>query len=213
MTLTIAINLDNYVLIAGDHRLSIECEPFTGLPAKTIIDDYKKVSYWEHGGITVSGDVLLMHYFKQVLEIYAKQNNWNFLEIAQVARLMYLQDDKPIHKATGTAFFSIFTTEKVKLICLSIRENEIEYEVIPTMNAHFSVFSGSPDDPIYQIFVNSLKKFDKFIVTQDFFNYHIELLKQFYRRQQSFDNSITKSFDLFIQDTRTGYGFMTTIIN
>ncbi len=105
MTLTIAINLDNYVFIAGDHRLSIECEPFTGLPAKTIIDDYKKVSYWEHGGITVSGDVLLMHYFKQALVTYAKQNNWNFLEIAQVARLMYLQDGKPIHKATGTAFF------------------------------------------------------------------------------------------------------------
>jgi hypothetical protein len=213
MTLTIAINLDNYVFIAGDHRLSIECEPFTGLPAKTIIDDYKKVSYWEHGGITVSGDVLLMHYFKQALVTYAKQNNWNFLEIAQVARLMYLQDGKPIHKATGTAFFSIFTMKKVELICLSIRENEIEYEVIPAMNAHFSVFAGSPDDPIYQIFVNSLKKFDKFTITQDFFIYHLELLKQFYRRQQSFDDSITKSFDLFIQDTRTGYGFMTTIIN
>ena len=81
------------------------------------------------------------------------------------------------------------------------------------MNAHFSVFAGSPDDPIYQIFVNSLKKFDKFTITQDFFIYHLELLKQFYRRQQSFDDSITKSFDLFIQDTRTGYGFMTTIIN
>lgn len=211
MTLIVAINLDNYVLIAGDHRLSIECEPFTGLPARTIIDDYKKVSYWKHGGITVSGDVILMHYFKQVLELYAEKNKWDFLEIAQVARFMYLRDGKQPQKATGTAFFSIFTMEKVELISLSIRENEIEYEIIPTMNAHFSLFAGSPDDPIYQVFVNSLKKFDKFIVAQNFFTYHIELLKQFYIRQQSFDDSITKSFDLFIQDTKTGYGFMTTI--
>lgn len=99
---------------------------------------------------------------------------------------------------------------KVELISLSIREKEIEYEVIPTMNAHFSLFAGTPDDPIYQVFVNSLKRIDKFIVTQNFFTYHIELLKQFYKRQQSFDYSITKSFDIFIQDTKTGCGFIAT---
>ena len=213
MTLTVAINLDNYIFIAGDQRLSIECEPFTGLPAKTIIDDYKKVSYWEHGGITVSGDVLLMHYFKKVLEIYAKRNQWDFIEITQIARFMYLQEGKPLHKATGTAFFSIFTMDKVELISLSIREKEIEYEVIPTMNAHFSLFAGTPDDPIYQVFVNSLKRIDKFIIAPNFFTYHLELLKQFYKRQQSFDDSITKSFDLFIQDTTTGHGFITSISN
>lgn len=213
MTLTVAINLDDYVFIAADHRLIIECEPFTGLPSTTVIDDYKKINYWEHGGITVSGDVLLMHYFKQILEIYAKQNNWNFLEIAQIARLMYLRDGRPIHKATGTAFFSILTLEKVELINLSIRENEIEYEVIPPMNAHFSLFAGSPNDPIYQVFVNSLRKAEKFILPQDFFTYHLELVKQFYKRQQSFDDSVTKSFDLFIQDTKTGQSFITKIPN
>lgn len=71
---------------------------------------------------------------------------------------MYLRDGKPIHKATGTAFFSILTLEKVELINLSIRENEVEYEVIPPMNAHFSLFARSPNDRIYQTFVNSLKK-------------------------------------------------------
>lgn len=103
--------------------------------------------------------------------------------------------------------------DKVELISLSIREKEIEYEVIPTMNAHFSLFAGTPDDPIYQVFVNSLKRIDKFIIAPNFFTYHLELLKQFYKRQQSFDDSITKSFDLFIQDTTTGHGFITSISN
>ncbi|MDC5123758.1 hypothetical protein NRA16_17750 [Acinetobacter baumannii] len=213
MTLTVAINLDDYVFIAGDHRLIIESEPYTGLPDKIIVDDYKKIKYWKHGAITVSGDVLLMHYFHELLELYAKKNSWEFLEIAQIARAIYLNNDKPCNRATGTAFFSLFTLQKVELISLSIREKEIEYEVIPPMNAYFSLFAGTPDDPIYQVFVNSLRRINKFVKTQDFFTYHIELLKQFYKRQQSFDDSITQSFDLFIQDTKTGYGTIQTINN
>lgn len=105
MTLTVAINLNDYIILTGDHRLTIECEPFTGLPARTVVDDYKKIKYWEYGAITVSGDVLLMYYFHEVLEIYAKQNNWDFLQVAQVARAMYLSAGKPVQHATGTAFF------------------------------------------------------------------------------------------------------------
>lgn len=213
MTLTVAINLDDYILITGDHRLTIECEPFTGLPARTIIDDYKKVRYWEYGAITVSGDVLLMYYFHQALDLYAKQNLWDFLEIAQIARAMYVNQGKPSNTATGTAFFSIYTVEKVELINLSITETHIEYETVPPMHAYFSMFAGTADDPIYQMFVNSLKKLDKFINNKDFLNYHIELLKHFYTRQQSFDESITSSFDLLIQNTKTGQGFMKTIEN
>ena len=106
MTLTVAINIDDYIILTGDHRLTIECEPFTGLPARTVVDDYKKIKYWKYGAITVSGEVLLMYYFHEVLEFYAKQNNWDFLQVAQVARAMYLNDDKPEQHATGTAFFS-----------------------------------------------------------------------------------------------------------
>ena len=172
MTLTVAINIDDYIILTGDHRLTIECEPFTGLPARTVVDDYKKIKYWKYGAITVSGDVLLMYYFHEVLEFYAKQNNWDFLQVAQVARAMYLNDDKPEQHATGTAFFSLFTLGKVEIIHLSIKKNYIEYETIKPMHAHFSLFEGTPDDPIYQLFVNSLRKIDSFLNFEDFYNYH-----------------------------------------
>ena len=42
MTLTVAIHLDDYIILTGDHRLIITCEPYTGLPTKTIVNDYKK---------------------------------------------------------------------------------------------------------------------------------------------------------------------------
>jgi hypothetical protein len=213
MTLTVAINLKDYIIVTADHRLTIECEPFTGLPARTVVDNYKKIKYWKYGAITVSGDVLLMYYFHEVLELYAKQNNLDFLQIAQVARAMYLKDGKHREHATGTAFFSIFTLEKVDIIHLSIKENYIEYEIIKPMYAHFSLFEGTPDDPIYQLFVNSLRKIDNFLYFKDFYNYHIELLKFFYTRQKRIDDSITSSFDIFIQNTKTGHGFMQTIKN
>lgn len=213
MTLAIAINLNDYIILTGDHRLTIECEPFTGSPVKTVLDNYKKIRYWKYGAITVSGDVLLMYYFHEVLELYAKQNNWDFLQVAEVARAMYLKDGKSKEHATGTAFFSIFTLEKVDIIHLSIKENYTEYEVIKPMHAHFSLFEGAPYDPIYQLFVNSLRKIDNFLNIKDFYNYHMELLKIFYARQKRIDNSITSSFDLFIQNTKTGQGFMRTITN
>lgn len=81
------------------------------------------------------------------------------------------------------------------------------------MYAHFSLFEGTPDDPIYQLFVNSLRKAGNFLNFEDFYNYHTELLKFFYTTQKRIDNSITSSFDLFIQDKKTGQGFIRTISN
>ena len=211
MTLTVAIHLDDYIILTGDHRLIITCEPYTGLPTKTIVNDYKKISYWKHGAITVSGDVTLMHYFQNALDLYASNNNWDFLQIAQIAKALYISSGKPGHLATGTAFFSIRTVRKVEIIHLSIKNNVIEYEAMQPMHAHFSLFAGTPHDPIYQLFVSSLKKIDQFSSFQDFYNYHKGLIQFFYKRQQSFDDSITSSFDLFIQNTKTGYGFIETI--
>ena len=199
MTLTVAINIDDYIILTGDHRLTIECEPFTGLPTRTVVDDYKKIKYWKYGAITVSGDVLLMYYFHEVLEFYAKQNNWDFLQVAQVARAMYLNDDKPEQHATGTAFFSLFTLGKVEIIHLSIKKNYIEYETIKPMHAHFSLFEGTPDDPIYQLFVNSLRKIDSFLNFEDFYNYHTELLRFFSLYTTNFTEPLSYQDSAFLK--------------
>lgn len=78
MTLTVAINIQDYIFLASDQRLTIECAPETNLPPKTYIDHYKKIKYWEYGAITVSGDVMLMHYLFLILQAYAKRNCWDF---------------------------------------------------------------------------------------------------------------------------------------
>lgn len=213
MTLTVAINIQDYIFLASDQRLTIECGPLTNLPPKTFVDDYKKIKYWEYGAITVSGNVLLMHYFHRVLQIYAKKNLWNFLDMAVEARNLYFEKAKTTKEATGTAFISIFTLNGVQIVHLSIKENIIEYEIVPPMHAHFSLFAGTPDDPIYQLFVNSLKKVDTFLNKIDFFNYHIELIKYFFKRQKRIDESITSSFDVFIQSTKSGKGIILSIEN
>ena len=42
MTLIVAINLNNYLFLASDQRLTIKCEPSTGLPPRIHHDGYKK---------------------------------------------------------------------------------------------------------------------------------------------------------------------------
>lgn len=213
MTLIVAIHVDDYLILTGDHRLTLECQPHTNLPEKIFQDGYKKIKYFKYGAITVSGDVILMEYFFDLLQRYTEQNNWNFIEIAQVARQLFIESGRDPISAKGTAFFTVQTFNQVQLIALYIREKEIEYETIPDMHAYFALFAGTPVDPIYQIFANSLRKVDKFAHLEDFYNYHLALIKQFYKRQQSFDSSITASFDLYIQHKKTGKAAITTIFN
>lgn len=156
-----------------------------------------------------------MLYFHELLKLYAEctQEIWNFIELGEIARSMFLQDGKLQEHATVTAFFSIFNNGKVELIHLSINEDRIEYETINVMHAHFSMFAGTPNDPIYQQFTDALRPINAFNSFQELLIYHIDLIKSFYKRQQSFDESITSSFDLFIQSTKTGHGFIQTINN
>ncbi|MFW1984318.1 hypothetical protein ACG94M_13500 [Acinetobacter guillouiae] len=215
MTLIVAINLNNYLFLASDQRLTIECEPSTGLPPRIHHDGYKKIRYWKHGAIVTSGDVILMDlFYKQlILKENKPESELDLILTSRIARVMYLQLGFPAAQIYGCAFFSVYTEGKVELIHLSIKEDSIEYETVKPMHAHFSLFAGLPDDPIYQQFVNYLKNVQSFESFKDFYNYHMELLKYFYKRQYSFDKSITSTFDLFIQNKKNGKGFTQTIKN
>ena len=215
MTLTVAIHLNDFIILTGDQRLTIEYESAKDMPTKMILDDYQKIKYWKHGAIVVSGSVLLMHYFYELLSSQAasQQDEWQFLYIAQIARAKFLQIYKNGEEATGTAFFSLFNNNKVELIHLSINEECIKYETVQPMFAHFSLFAGTHHDPIYQLFVDALRQQQQFLTMEEFYNYHADLIKAFYKRQASFDESITASSDIFIQNVKTGIGFMQTIEN
>jgi len=212
MTLIVAINLNNYIILTGDHRLTIECQPFTKLPSKFFVDGYKKLKYWKHGAIVVSGSVVLMHYFYEFLQAQAP-DTFDFLLAAYQARIRFLQEGGQLDQATGCAFFSVFNNGEVLLIHLSIKTTLVEYEKVYPIFAHFSAFEGEPDDPVFQEFAASLRQSFEFESAQAFYGYHVDLLKAFYRSQNSFDESVTSSFDLFIQDTKTGLGFTQYIDN
>lgn len=215
MTLIVAINLNNYIFLASDQRLTFECAPSTGLPTHIYQDGYSKIQYWQYGAIVMSGDVFLMDFFYQALISSAKSNDHNLdvIYIAQVALAAYLHLFLKPKQIFGCAFFSIFTSEGMEIIHLSISDNVIKYETIEPMHAHFSLFAGSPNDPIYQQLVNCLRNDKSFENFKDFYHYHAELLKYFFKRQRSFDESITSTFDLFIQNKKNGKGFTQIIDN
>lgn len=215
MTLTIAINLDDFVIITADQRLTIHCKPFTNLPETLYSDNYKKINIWKHGAMTSSGDVLLMHCFYELLQVHANDgdNTWRFIEIAQQAREIFLEIGHPKEEATGSALFSLYNLGTTHLIHLTFDKTSIRYETIPAIQANFCLFAGTPDDPIYQAFVSALRRIRYFDSFSNFFNYNVNLIKAFYKRQQSFDDTITSTFDIFIQHRKSGKSFLKTIYN
>lgn len=156
-----------------------------------------------------------MHCFYELLQAHANDgsNTWEIIDIAQQALNLYLELGKPAEEATGSALFSLFNLGTTHLIHLTFDKTSIKYESIPAIQADFCLFAGTPDDPIYQAFVSALRRIRHFDNFNNFFDYNLNLIKAFYKRLQSFDETITSTFDIFIQHRKSGKSFLKTIHN
>ncbi|MDV2440475.1 hypothetical protein QR665_13470 [Acinetobacter gerneri] len=207
MTLLIALNIDDYYILAADQRVTLECEPFTNLPKKCYTDGFKKLRLWNHGAFAASGDLILVEYLYQLLQEEVNENSFEILKIAKKAKMLRLNENLSNERSTGCAIFTAKLLNKTVLIHLSINENSVEYEFIEPMQSFLSLGGGDPNDPVYHYFADLLKErywFDNF---ENFLDYHLNLVKNFIRRQKGFDNSITPIFDFIIQSSKTGQGY------
>lgn len=215
MTLLVALQIKDYIFLASDQRVTVQCEAFTGLPPLFYIDEFKKYRIWHYGVMISSGNVTFLEYFYSLIKRktrYSEDAMQDFSKMATTAKELCLTGHGiRFDQSTATIFITARIKGKFELIQLNIRENYFEYFVIEPMSIALSMFAGVPDDPAYQVVADALRPISAFKDYRGFYEYHLQLIDSFFKRQYSFDESITSKFDLIVQNTRQGTGSIVEI--
>lgn len=207
MTLIVAADVQDHLILAGDHCAVLSRVSNQGLP-DLVLDNYRKVHPWKYGGIVASGDVFMMAYFHRLLLRHdATGQPLDVLRIARQAKAARSLNGIPPDRSTGNIFFTLPTSDGFRLQSLCIERDTISLEIIEPISTHFSLRKEAVlDEGAYQS-INGRLRPSCFFEDIDAFNrYHIELLSTLYAKQSAADKFVTSSFDVFMLDKRTGAG-------
>jgi len=207
MTLIIAADVQDHLILAGDHcavmsRVSIESD------SDVVIGNYRKVFPWKYGAVTASGDVFLVMWFCRLFLHHEQQGGAvDLLQVASEAKHMRTRHGIPRTSSTANIFFSLPGADGFALHGLSIKGRTMDYERIEPISTRFSMREErSPDESVCQAF-NTLLRPSFFFQTVDAFNrHHLDLLGAFYTAQSAVDDRVTATFDVFMLDKTTGEG-------
>lgn len=212
MTLIVTANVQDHLILAGDHCATLSRISNQG-PPELMLDNYRKVYPWKYGAIAASGDVFLMVYFCRLFQRHARKGGpINLLQIAKEAKATRSASDVHPSQSTGYLFFTLPGKEGFDLHFLSIGESVIEREIVEPVSTRFAVFKAAPEgsgydeSTRYDDFTSRLRPSFFFKNIDAFYRHHIDLLKEFFLMQCTFDDRVTASFDVYIMDRRTGIG-------
>lgn len=204
MTLIVAANVQDHLILAGDH-----CAAFAEVsnhgPPDLVIDNFRKVYPWKYGASAASGDVLLMScYFRRFLVHESSGDTVNLLQVAKEAKQLRRVDPA---QSTGNIFFTLPGSDAFDLHCVGVHSDRVRYELIKPVTAHFSLREECAcDQATCDAFSRSLRPSVFFPSIDAFQQHHIGLLKDFYRSHSAMDGMVTASFDVCLLDRRTGIG-------
>lgn len=204
MTLIIAADVQDHLMLAGDHCAVMSNVSNTGAPER-VIKNYRKVYFWKHGAIAASGDVVLMVWFCRLLLHHERSGQpLDLLQIARQAKQRRACDAIPCEVSTGNIFFSLPGGEGFNLYGVFIKAQTIELELIEPISTRFSMREAVPDAAACHVFNSRLRPSFFFKDAQAFQQHHLGLLGAFYAGHSAVDDRVTPSFDVILLEKRTG---------
>ena len=206
MTLIIAADAQDHLILAGDHCAVLSRVSNQGAP-DLVLDNYRKVYPWKYGAIAASGDVFLMAYFCRLFLYHAgKGGPISPVQIARAAKQTRSGSGTPLDRSTGNIFFTLPGREGFDLHCVFIGADRVDHEVIKPISTRFSVGKKMLDEPAYDEFGSRLRPSFFFNDIDGFHRHHLDLLTGFFAEQSTADELVTASFDVCMLDKRTGVG-------
>lgn len=204
MTLIIAVDVQDHLILAGDHcavmsRVSNEDEP------DVILRNYQKVYPWKYGAVAASGDVFLMVHFCRLFLLHERQGQP--IALLQVAREAKAACAGSPSRSIGNIFFTLPGSDGFELHGAFFTETTVEFEVIEPISTRFSMREErAPDETTCHSFNSRLRPSFFFEDIDAFHRHHLDLLSGFFTGQSAVDDLVTPSFDAFVLDKRSGMG-------
>lgn len=206
MTLIIAANVQDHLILAADHCAVLSQVSNQG-PPDLVLNNYQKVYPWKYGAIAASGDVFLMVAFCRLFMQHESMGGpIDLLQIAKAAKNERTGSGAPLDQSTGNLFFTLPGRDGFDLHMLSVDTDRIYYESIEPIGIRFSSVKGGLDDAACQTFTDSLRPSFFFEDIGGFYQHHLDLLGASFDEQSAISELVTSSFDVFMLDRRTGVG-------
>lgn len=206
MTLIIAADAQDHLILAGDHCAVLSQLSNTGAP-HVALDNYRKVYAWKYGAIAASGDVFLMVSFCRILlHLVEGREPIDLLRIGREAKAARTSVGIPPSRAVGNVFFTLPGSDGFVLHMLQIAESSIEHEIIEPISTRFSTRACSLDEAACHAFTSRLRPSFFYPDIGVFHHQRLALLGECFAAQSAFDDLVTASFDAIILDKATGAG-------
>lgn len=206
MTLIIAADTQDHLILAGDHCAVLTQQSNPSTP-ECVLTNYRKVYPWKYGAFAASGDVFLMTFFLRIfLESVNGGGPTNLLQVAKAAKQMRTNSAVPSEISTGNIFFTAPGREGFQLHCVSVETDRIHCETIRPFNTHFSSADKLLEQAEYDAFNKQLRPAFFFDDTDAFHRHHLDLLTAFFAGYSAGDARVTASFDVCMLDKKTGVG-------
>ncbi|MGH8086012.1 MAG: hypothetical protein ACREPV_12170 [Lysobacter sp.] len=205
MTLLIAADVQDHLIVAGDH-CAVMSRVSTQGPPEVTLDNYRKVYPWKYGAIAASGDVFLMvHFCRLFLHHEGLGHPLDLLQIAKEAKMACVRNGARSDASAGSIFLTLPGAEGFSLYHVCVTTDMIDFEIIEAIGTRFSMREErAPDESVCQAFTSRLRPAIFFGDSAAFSHYHIDLLKTFFARQNAVDEMVTSSFDVCLLEKRTG---------
>lgn len=206
MTLIIAADTQDHLILAGDHCAVLTQQSNPGAP-EYVFTNYRKVYPWKYGAFAASGDVFLKIIFLRLFLKRAEDGDpIDLAQIANAAKQMRTNSGVPPDISTGNIFFTAPGREGFQLHCVSVTTDRITCEIIKPFITQFSSADKLLEQAEYDAFNKQLRPAFFFDDIQAFHRHHLDLLTAFFAGYSAGDARVTASFDVCMLDKKTGVG-------
>lgn len=204
MTLIVAADAQDHLILAGDHCAVLSEVSNSGGPEQ-VLGNYRKIHQWKYGGIAASGDVFLMaNWCRDVLRQEAAGQPVDLLEAARRAKASRTRSGVPPERSTGNLFFTLPGSQGFALHAVYIGAGQVRCEIIEPVSAVFSMREGTLGQEDSDAFTRRLRPSFFFADIEAFHIHCRALIQELYAGQSARDARVTSSFDLLLLEKATG---------
>ena len=215
MSLVVAFNLDDYAILATDKRgvLNYRHENKEDF-VLNINDTYQKLRKIPFGFFASAGDYFITEcFYAECMAQLPKKRNLD--QILENTYYKYCNLKGVCHFAEITTILLIAKGcnqngdfSKDAILEINIEFQSIKIQEIAPMNLVALMANMNSDQTFWDKVGSHLRSSKEFSHFEDFFNYHIHLIKYIWQEQLKFDDLISHHIDFYFHDRRISKGIL-----
>lgn len=214
MSLVVAFNLDDYAILATDKR-GVLCY---GDGEESIFirkdDYYQKLRQIPFGFFAAAGDYVITEcFYEECVTKLPKNRNLEQILEATYYRYCNLKDiyhfsEKTTILLVAKGFNQDGDLNEDVLLEINIEFESIKIQEVNSMHLVALMANMNSDQSFWDKTGHLLRSSNDFVHFEDFFSYHVYLMKYIWQEQLKFDDLISHHIDFYFHNKRTSQGIL-----